>query len=284
MEPLGSEAERYLRAVVEGQPIWVRAEVQEELRGHLVDAIARRVQQGLDPHTAEREALAALGPADRLRRELARVPRSGRANQALLGAVRDWWLELPLNLLKLLRRRPPGSFLRDYELGRYDAIIARGEHELRTRGPRLNLHHELGTAYNAIGQPERALAHLQAEVDWLQRHPVPRLLGGSFALATAYSNLAGVLETLGRLEETEAAVAEGLRLQPTHGMLHLQRARRLAVRGDSDGAVQDLEALLADGRIRPRSHLILFVTQDPLFAPLREHPRFQRLLLQAVAA
>jgi hypothetical protein len=81
----------------------------------------------------------------------------------------------------------------------------------------------------------------------------------------------------------DAAVAEGLRLQARHGMLHLPRAKRRAAGGDAEGAVRDPEALLEDHRMRPRSRLALFVTQDPLLAPLREHPRLQRLLLRAAA-
>ncbi len=104
------------------------------------------------------------------------------------------------------------------------------------------------------------------------------------ALATSYSNLAGVLDTLRQLEEADAAVAEGLASDPRHGALHLARARRRVARGDEDGAVRDLEALLEDRRMRPRSRLVLFVAQDPLFGSLREHPRFQRLLLRAAAA
>lgn len=287
MERLGSEGERYLRAVVEGQPIWVRGALEEELRGHISDAIQRRVQHGADEETAEREALEAFGPAEELRRDLARVPRPGRLGGGVLGALVEWWLRLPVDALaplKLLRGRPVGSFSRDYALGRYDAIIARGEHELRRRGPRFNLHHELGLAYNAIRDHERALEHLRADVAWLQHHPLPRFLGGGMALATSYSNLAGVLETLGRLDEADAAVAAGLAIDSKHGMLHLQRAKRLVVHGDSDGALRDLEALLEDARMRPRSQLVLFATQDPTFAPLREHPGFRRMLLRAVAA
>jgi len=43
-------------------------------------------------------------------------------------------------------------------------LIARGEVELRTCDPRFDLHHELGLAYNAIGEYQRAFEHLQAEV------------------------------------------------------------------------------------------------------------------------
>jgi tetratricopeptide (TPR) repeat protein len=288
MERLGPEAERNLRAVVEGQPIWVRGELEEELRGHLAEGIQRRVQQGADPATAEREALAAFGPADELRRQLVRVPRPGvSGGGSLLGALLDWWHRLPVDWLaplKLLRGRPLGNFPRNYDLGRYDAIIARGEHELRTCGPRFNLHHELGMAYNAVGEYERALGHLRAEVEWLRRHPLPRLLGGTFALATANSNLAGVLEKLGRLDEVEAAVAAGLAADPPHGMLHMQRARRRAARGDREGALRDLRALFEDRRIRPRTQFLLFVTQDSTFAPLRDDADFRRLLVRAAAA
>ncbi len=52
MERLGSESERYLRVVVSGLPIWVRAELQSELRDHLADAIQRRVEAGADPAAA----------------------------------------------------------------------------------------------------------------------------------------------------------------------------------------------------------------------------------------
>src|SRR3982751_3007483 len=41
MERLGSESERYLRQVVSGLPIWVRGELQAELRDHLTDGIRR---------------------------------------------------------------------------------------------------------------------------------------------------------------------------------------------------------------------------------------------------
>jgi tetratricopeptide (TPR) repeat protein len=288
MERLGPEAERYLRAVVEGHPIWVRSELVAELRGHLVEAIQRRVSQDADTATAEREALAAFGPAEELHRELARVPRPGvRSGGSLPGALLDWWRRLPLDWLaplKLLRGRPPGNFQRDYHLGRFDAIIARGEHELRSLGPRLNLHHELGMAYNAIGEYERALGHLEAKVEWLRRHPLPRLFGGTFALATAYSNLAGVLERLGRLDESDAAVAAGLAADPQHGFLHMQRARRRAARGDREAALRDLRALFEDRRMQSRAQFLLFVTRDPTFDPLRDDAGFHRLLLRAAAA
>jgi tetratricopeptide (TPR) repeat protein len=289
MERLGVEAERYLRAAVEGQPLWVRGELQEELRGHVMDAIARRVGQGMLPAAAEREALEALGPVDGLRRDLAQARRAGRRlGDPFMAGLLDWSLRLPLDWLAApLQRwqgRPVASFRRDYQLGRYDAIIARGEVELAHRGPRFDLHHELGLAYSAIGQLERALDHLEAEVTWLKSHPLPRLFGGHLALATAYSNVAGVLERMGKLDDADLVLAEGLQVDPRHGMLHLQRARRHATRQKDQDVLRDLEALLEDHRLRPRGQLLLFVAQDPAFSDMRDDAQFQRLLLRAAAA
>src|SRR6185369_13959501 len=115
-------------------------------------------------------------------------------------------------------------------LGRYDAIIVSGEHELRVRSPRFRLHEELGLAYNAIRDYPRALDHFRAGVDWLRAHPLPRIFRPATALATTYSNVAGVLESMGRREECEAATREGLALDGRNPMLHLQRSRQLVVR------------------------------------------------------
>lgn len=288
MERLGSEAERYLRVVVEGHPIWVRGELQDELRGHLTEAIGRRLAAGADPATAEAEALEAFGPADELRRQLADVHRHrSSATGRLLQAVLLWSASVPVDWLAPLRlvlRRPIGNFGRDYALGRYDAIITRGERELRERGPRFNLHHELGMAYGAIGELDRALEHYQAEVDRLHSYPLPRLLGGSMALATAYSNLAGILERLGRVEDADRAVRAGLDVDGPHGMLHLQRALRLVALGDRDRAIDHLEALLDHKRSHGRERLFLFATQAETFDPIRQDPRFGRLRLRAAAA
>jgi len=239
MEPLGSEAERYLRQAVAGHPIWVRSELEEELRGHLIDAIERSIQHGMERETAEREALTALGPVSELRHGLARTPRQGRLRGGVLGALTAVCVYIPIDLVALFKvftGRPRGSFQQDYRLGRYDDIIARGELELRTRGPRFNLHHELGMAYNAIRDYEPARQHLAAEVAWLQQHPLPGPLGGHMALATAYSNLAGFLQAMGRLDEADTAVVAGLAADDKHGMLHLQRAQRHAATGNVRGA------------------------------------------------
>jgi tetratricopeptide (TPR) repeat protein len=288
MEPLGPEAERYLRAVVEGQPIWVRGELREELRGHLVDSIARRTAQGVDLASAQRQALESLGPAEVLRHGLAGIKRPARLSSGAFGGLLDWVLHLPLDWfaapIRALQGRPVGSFQRDYALGRYDAIIARREIELTRNGSRFNLHHELGVAYSAIGDLDRSLEHLRAEVAQLQFHPLPRLLGRGMALATAYSNVAGVLERLDRLDEADAVIAAGLVADPRHGMLHLQRARRRAAVQNQEDALRDLEAFLEDGRMRPHAQVLLLLAQDPSFEPLRQDAQFQRLMLRAATS
>jgi tetratricopeptide (TPR) repeat protein len=282
MERLGSESERYLRYVVGGLPIWVRGELQAELRDHLRDGSQRRIDAGSDPSTAEAEALAALGPADDLQRELLRVHRRHPWLGWLADAVAVVVSRLsfgPLGWLAATHR-----FSRDYKLGRYDAIIVRGEHELRVRGPRYHLHDELGLAYNAIREYDRALDNFRAGVAWQRQHPMPRYFGPAAALATTYGNLAGVLEAVGRREESEAATREGLALDSSHPMLHLQRSRQLAARGDATGALRHLEAAFNGRAPRGFDKAILMFAQDPGYSAVRDDPRFQRLLLRAAAS
>lgn len=274
MARLGAESERYLRLVVAGLPLWIRSEVRDELRTHLDAAIAQRVVAGVNAAIAEAEVLAAFGPVDTVRRDLLRVHRR---------RARDPYRVLDV-LLSLFAHLGFADcrFNRDYALGRYDAIITRGERTLR-HGARFQVHHRLGLAYNAIGDHERALQHLHAEVEWNRRHPLPRWRGGGMVLATAYSNLAGVLETLGRAEEADAAVRAGLAVDERHALLNLQRAKQLAARGEESEALRHLERAAGDRRLRPRSVPMLFFTQDASFDALRHDPRFGRVLLQATA-
>lgn len=283
MERLGPESERYLRIVVSGLPIWVRSELHAELRDHLQDSIRRRVEAGSDPAAAEAAALDALGSADQLQHELLRAHRRR--------GVRSWLADAWAAVLARASCGPtawalaPFRFSRDYRLGRYDAIIARGEHELRVRGPRYHLHEELGLAYNATREYPRAIEHFQAELAWLRTHRLPRPLSPATALSTTYSNLAGVLESLGRREESEAAVEQGLALDGRNPMLRLQRSRQLAARGDGSGALRHLEAVFAS-RHTPRGFdkVFLLFAQDPSFGDVRDDPRFQRLLLHTAAS
>jgi len=177
------------------------------------------------------------------------------------------------------------AFARDYRLGHYDAIIVRGEHELRVRGPRYHLHAELGLAYNAILEYERALEHLQTDLAWLHAHPLPRFFSPASVLATTYSNLAGVLEALGRREEAQTAVEQGLDLDGRHPMLQLIRSRQLAERGDGSGAVRHLTAAFEMPRMpRGFDKSLLLFAQDLSFSGVRDEPQFQWILPRAAAS
>ncbi len=288
MERLGSEAERYLRQAVEGLPIWTRAEVQEEIRAHLNDAIQHRMAAGADATTAEQAAVEASGPAKDARARFQQAHRRGRKpwwqSEGLinltirLGTLVDWFA-----LIKLWNRRPRGNFLKDYQDGRYDAIIERGERELRERGPRFNLHHELGMAYSCIGELEKAVAHLEAELALRQRKPIAKMFGRSLSLASAYGNLAGLLERLGRTNEAESALRAGLAIDNRPLMLHLCLARLLAARNETDEALRHIEAAATDRTTHPKAKTLLLFSADPHFDQIRSDPRFGRVMLRAVA-
>ena len=104
------------------------------------------------------------------------------------------------------------------------------------------------------------------------------------ALATALSNVAGVLIRLERWDEVDAAIEAGLQADGRHGMLHLLRAQRLLGRGLQTDALKALQRFLDDRRILGREKTLLFFTQDPHFDVMRQDPQFQRLLLRAAAA
>lgn len=67
-------AERYIAAVRRALPEASRADVEKELRASLADDIEARIESGVDPATAEREALLAMGDPDRLAAEYAGRP------------------------------------------------------------------------------------------------------------------------------------------------------------------------------------------------------------------
>ena len=114
---------------------------------------------------------------------------------------------------------------------------------------------------------------------------LPRVLGPATALSCTYSNLAGVLEALGRREECEAAVEQGLAIDRRNPMLHLHMSRLIAARGDSPGALRHLEAVFASPRMpRGFDKAFLLFAQDPSFSAVRDDPQFQRLLLRAAAS
>jgi tetratricopeptide (TPR) repeat protein len=272
---------------VAGLPFLKRSEAKDELRAHLEDAIQQRVAQGSKRELAEQEAMAALGPAEVLNRELLRANFGKRWLLHYLFHKLGWWVpELPH-----IRLRPKfklwthtSKYPRQYAEGRYDEIIVRLERELESRGPNDDIHHELGLAYNASGDHERALIHLRAAVDWRKALPEPRLSSDDqdIGLGCAYSNLAGVLESLGRHAEAEAAVRAGLVANGKNFMLNYQQAKFLIERGDLDEAFQHLEVSLNDSaQVFDHGETLLLILTTEKFNPVRKDPRFGGLVQRA---
>ena len=276
-----------------GLPLPKRKEVCDELRAHLADAIEHRVARGSDRALAEQEAVAALGDVETLNRELLRAHFGRKWPLYFFIHTFGWWLpELPR-----IRLRPKFTFWkyadkyrRQYAEGRYDEIIERLERELATDGPSDTVHSQLGLAYNAIGEHERALTHLQAEVDLLKADPNRwRSRGGEdVGLAGAYSNLAGVLETLGREDEAEAARDAGLAADDRLFLLNYQKAKYCVRGGDFDGTLQHLAAVLKENEddVTKGGHgkTLLLILSTDVFDPVRKDPRFSTIAHRAYSS
>ena len=273
-----------------GLPPQKRKEVRVELRGHLNDSVRQRIAQGSERALAEQEAVAAFGNVAVLNHGLLRAHFGRKWPLYILLHRFGWWLpEVPR-----VRLRPKfaiwkfaSKYRRQYAEGRFDEIIERLERELASAQPNDDLHGELGLAYNAIGEHERALTHLQAAVDWHKEHPSPQrsAAGKDVGLAGAYCNLAGVLETLGREVEAEAAVKAGLAADDRSFLLNFQQARYCLRRGDSDGVFAHLEASLKpnDSDMTKGGHgrtlLLILCSSD--YDSLRAEPRFGALAYRA---
>ena len=307
MARLTPETERLLRKAVAGLPFLKRSEAKDELRAHLEDAIQQRLAQGSERELAEREAVAALGSADVLNRELLRA-HFGRSwlLQLLNYKLIRWIVQVPsgpLGFLARVERTPRGP---------NEEAIERLERELATRGPGWEVYVRLGSLYSAsahhelalavkqalTGDRERyqahkeaaenkrecALAHQQAAVEWLKAHPVSwRFVGGQQrALAVAYSQLAGILESLGRDDEAEAAVRAGLAVDDEFCGLNFQKAHYCLKRGDLDGTFYHLDASLDDNLTNgDHGKGLLFMLHTNAFEPLRKDKRFGHLLRRA---
>lgn len=274
-----------------GLPSRKRKEARDELRAHLEDAIAHRVAQGGEREMAEQESVAALGDVETLNRELIRA-HWGRKwpFQVLLRKAGGYLPQLP----RVRLRRSGLSFWtytskyrRQSAEGRYDEIIERLEGELESQGPNHGIHHELGLAYNAIGEYESALSHLRAKVELLKKSSEPQRSrsGQDVWLAGAYCNLAGVLKTLGREEEAEDAVRAGLAADGKNFLLNYQQAEFCLRRADLDGTFHHLAACLKDdpddvGNLDQGKTLLHILSTDR-FDPARKDPRFSALVQRA---
>ena len=290
MARLTPETERFLRKAVAGLPFRKRSDASRELRAHLKDAIAHRVAQGSESTLAEREAVAALGDAAELNRGLLRAHFGKMWVLRYLYSKLNWWLPELGHIQfrpKFMIWKHTSKYSQQYTEGRYDEIIPRLERELASRGPNDDVHHELGLAYNATRDFERALTHLQAAVDLRKAHAKPKASPDErdSGLSVAYSNLAGVLESLGRHNEAESAVRAGLVADGRSFMLNSQQARFLVERGDSSEALEHFDVSLKDpttvvGDFDHGETLLLILNAD-MYDPARKDPRFSALVQRA---
>jgi len=291
MARLTPETKRFLRKAVAGLPSRKRKEARVELRAHLEDAIAHRVAQGGARDLAEQESVAALGDVETLNRELLRAHFGKKwLFQVILHKIGGYLPQLPrvsLSRSGLRYWTYTSKYRRQSAEGRHDEVIERLEGELKSRGPSLDIHQELGLAYNAIGAYERALSHLQAEVEILKADSEPRLsrTGQDVWLAGAYCNLAGVLKSLGKEEEAEEAVRAGLAANDKNFLLHYQQADFCLKRDDVDGTLHHLAACLRDdpdnvGNL-DQGKTLLHILNTDRFDKARRDPRFSALVQRA---
>ena len=121
-------------------------------------------------------------------------------------------------------------------------------------------------------------------MDWRKAHPEPRSSSDQqdIGLGCAYSNLAGVLESLGRHEEAEAAVRAGLVVNGKNFMLICQQAEYLIERDDLDEAFQHLDVSLKDSApVFDHGKSLLHFLSTDRFDPVRKDPRFGGLVQRA---
>jgi TolB-like protein/Tfp pilus assembly protein PilF len=200
-----------------------------------------------DPY--ERSMRTGAGEATVLARYAQYSARCGRAAEARAAIRRA----IPLDPLNPLIFRAASSI--EFADREYEASIAPARRALEMN-PRLSrAHAAIGDALAMLGRLEDARVEYRAEP------------ASDFSLA----GLAIVEHRLGRAAEAEQAwralVADG------GDRALYQQAQVLAQRGDADGALQRLE----DARRLGDSGLI-YARNDPFLDPVRNAPRFQRLL------
>ena len=285
MARLTPETERFLRKAVAGLPFLKRKEAGDELRAHLEDAIQQRVAQGEERAQAEQDAVAALGDAAALNRELLRAHFGKKCLFQLLRYKLDSLLihlhRGPAARIGLFKFVMPFTFQRQRHLGRHDEVIAYAERELALRGPSYEVISLIGWTYCDIGEHERALPHLQAEVDWLNSHPLPWSFAGNQqrAIAGTYSKLAEALASLGKHDEAEAAVCAGLALDDQDFVLNFEQARYCIKHNDFEGALHHLELSLKDNSTHGEiGKAVLLILHTETFEPLRKDERFGEIL------
>jgi len=259
------------------------ARTGEEIRA--LDDLRHGLEQRIARLKVERQAVAALGNAAALNRELLRA-HFGR--KWPLHYFRERLVRRHMQLLRgplrFMVRVERGRFERLINQCRYDEAIALAKRELVSRGPGFLTHDRLAAAYSASGDHERALTQRQAAVDWLKAHKLSwRFIQGHHAmLGIAYCNLAGALKRLQRDDEAEAAVRAGLAVDDENFMLNLLQAEYRLKHGDYDGAFHHLEVSLDEDRmVFDVGKNLLMILHGSDFDPVRQDARFGRIVQRA---
>lgn len=232
----------------------------ESLRVH--DRAIALAPDEADPRISKAKVLLqGLGRADEARQILARIPRDRAAG------------ELPLTYYAALVE----LFDRDYERALELVSVATDE-SFDTQFyvvPRAQL---LAQIYALMGRSDLARAHYDSA-----RAVVERRLGGDPEDSRLHSALGIALAGLDRKEEAIRAGERATELLPLEreawrGAVRLEDlARIVAMVGEREAAIDLLQHLLSAPSEVSEANLRL----DPDWDPLRQHPRFQRLVSAA---
>ena len=139
--------------------------------------------------------------------------------------------------------------------GRGHVALARGDHaqavELLTRALTLepeatSLHYPLAMAYRGLGEPHNTDAHLQQRGDGKPTLSDPLMTEYDRLLESgrAYERRGWAAYQAGRWAEAAALFHKGLELEPESLALRHPRALALARMGETDAAVEELEAIV----------------------------------------
>lgn len=120
----------------------------------------------------------------------------------------------------------------DYDAGRYRAAIARYEQVVKRDPSFVRAYDNMGLAYEALNEPERALPPYRRAVE-LNRQAA----GKSPWPAT---NLGILLRNQGQVAEAEALLREAVRDDPAFPQAHYQLAMLLEQQGRQDNAIAEL--------------------------------------------
>jgi TolB-like protein/Flp pilus assembly protein TadD len=142
----------------------------------------------------------------------------------------------------------------------YDAAIQHLLALLEQAPNYIPAHFNLGRVYLQTGRSEQAVAHLEKAVQLTGNHVALPVLGHAYA-ASGSANKAKAI-----LQEVDNEMAGRYVPAPMTARIHLAL-------GDHERALDCLEK-----GFHERSYWMVFLKTDPVYDPLRGHPRFEHLL------